>query len=511
MRSDKLSRRDFIKLLQLVPFVIVQSSNIGSQQSASNDDNLPNILIVLFDALSAKNMSLYGYLRKTTPKLDHIAQQAMVFNRHYAGGNFTPPGTASLLTGTYPWSHRALNIYATAGEEFQQKNLFWLYQEKYRTFAYSHNTYTNVLLNQFRNGIEQFIKREKLCLYSHHLSDMIPDKEFAIYSQAEAAIFWRQVAQIGPPSSFLLSRLTRTKRALVEPSLNSKYAKLFPRGVPTSLLTYFTVEDTVDWIKKQVTQPNTPFFGYVHLLPPHHPYNTRHEFIDIFADEWKPVRKPMSVFSEGHPEATIDQMRQHYDEYIAYVDAEFHRLYDFLDKSGILDNTVLIFTSDHGEMFERGIWMHNTPTLYEPIVQVPLLIWNPGQRQRVDIHTPTSCVDILPTLLHLSKHTIPEWCEGEILPPYLDQSGNTDRSIFVVEAKENSKYLPLERATIAHIKGKYKLIYYRGYKSNEDFYELFNMEKDPHELDNIFSSQPAVANELREILLSKLSQVNEHT
>jgi arylsulfatase A-like enzyme len=100
-------------------------------------------------------------------------------------------------------------------------------------------------------------------------------------------------------------------------------------------------------------------------------------------------------------------------------------------------------------MFERGIWMHGIPTLYEPIAQVPLLIWNPKQSQRIDIHTPTSCVDILPTLLHLSKQPIPEWYEGQILPSHKDQSRDTDRSIFVVEAKENSKYLPLEKSTIA--------------------------------------------------------------
>ena len=65
----------------------------------------------------------------------------------------------------------------------------------------------------------------------------------------------------------------------------------------------------------------------------------------------------------------------------------------------MLDDTYVIVTSDHGEMFERGIRGHVTPTLYEPVIRVPLLIAKPGQREREDVYAPTSCVDLLPTLL----------------------------------------------------------------------------------------------------------------
>src|SRR5919197_4136356 len=69
----------------------------------------PNIIILVFDSLSARHMSLYGYPRDTTPHLSQFAEHATVYHRHYSTGNFTSPGTASLLTGLYPWTHRAFD------------------------------------------------------------------------------------------------------------------------------------------------------------------------------------------------------------------------------------------------------------------------------------------------------------------------------------------------------------------------------------------------------------------
>ena len=107
-----------------------------------------------------------------------------------------------------------------------------------------------------------------------------------------------------------------------------------------------------------------------------------------------------------------------YDEFILYVDREFARFYGALEASGLLENTWVVFTSDHGEMFERGIIGHSTNVLYEPVVRVPLLIFEPGRKQGMEIVTPTSAVDMLPTLAHVTGHALPDWSEGEILPPF---------------------------------------------------------------------------------------------
>ena len=89
-----------------------------------------------------------------------------------------------------------------------------------------------------------------------------------------------------------------------------------------------------------------------------------------------------------------------------------------MEESGMLENTWLIFTSDHGEMFERGINGHMTVCQHEPVMKIPLIIFEPGQTTRRDVYTPTNSVDVLPTLLHLTGQPVPDWVEGEVyIPP----------------------------------------------------------------------------------------------
>jgi choline-sulfatase len=230
--------------------------------------------------------------------------------------------------------------------------------------------------------------------------------------------------------------------------------------------------------------------------------------VDKFDDGWQPVDKPELFFSEGHDKGFLLDERQYYDEYIAYVDAEFGRLFDFMKKNGFLENTYLIFTSDHGEMFERGIYTHLTPTLYEPIIRVPFLMSAPGQTQRQDIFSLTSCVDILPTLLHLTGNGIPDWCEGQILPGFGDKEDTSGRSIFALEAKENPMQAPLEKATLALIKGQHKLVHYFGYEKHPHDYEFYDLESDPEELEDLYPTMAPVIGAMQDELIAKLTQVN---
>jgi arylsulfatase A-like enzyme len=117
-------------------------------------------------------------------------------------------------------------------------------------------------------------------------------------------------------------------------------------------------------------------------------------------------------------------------------------------------------------MFERGLHGHSTPLLYDPVVHSPLLISVPGKQSRTDIYSPTNNVDIVPTLLSLAGREIPDWCEGNLLPG-LGGKEDFERSTFSMDAKENSSFAPIKKATIAMRKGKYKMIYYTGYEEKD--------------------------------------------
>ena len=203
--------------------------------------------------------------------------------------------------------------------------------------------------------------------------------------------------------------------------------------------------------------------------------------------------------------------RTKYDEFILYADKAFGDLYASLEESGLLENTWVVFTSDHGEMFERGLRYHRGPTLYQPVIRVPLLIFEPGRKIGTDVYTSTSAIDLLPTLLHVTGQKIPDWTEGVVLPPYAPTSPDPNRSIYALQAYYNGQYAPLTQATTALIKGRYKLIYYFGYTKIKqgELALLFDIESDPEELVDLYSSKPEVAKELLAELKAKLAEVNK--
>lgn len=433
-------------------------------------------------------MSLYGYPRRTTPNIERFAGISTVYHQHWAGGNFTMPGTGTLLTGVYPWSHRGLHLFnAYITSTYAQRNLFHLCGEPNEWLTYTHNPIVLNLLQQMGIPMLQFRQADKTFIANDLLS-------YHLFPRDMQTAFWaeRIITNLDygtEPSAPFLGGLQKAYHLLVTERRLAQYKRDFPRGVPSHHDgLYFRLEDAIDWLQTQLTALTSPWRAYFHVLPPHEPYTPRREFIDLFnGDGFAPPEKPLSPFEENFSQSSLNDLRRQYDEYLAYADAEFGRLLDFLEADGRLDDTLVVFTSDHGQMFERGIHAHVTPVLYEGLLHIPLLIHRPGQTTRLDIHTPTSAVDVLPSLAHLLDEPAPPWVEGRLLPPFGDAAA---RPVFAVEAKESSKWGPLEKATFAMRLGNYKLIHYRGYPKLPEGWELYDLQNDPEELENRFEHDP---------------------
>lgn len=493
-----ISRRSFLKSLSVLPFLPLLHSqlNFGEEpQPLSQSQERPNILILVFDTLSARHMSLYGYNRQTTPHLARFAERATVYHAHRASGNYTTPGTASLLTGTYPWTHRAFQLNGRVAEKHQQDNLFRAFSGgAYTRIAYTHNLLANVFLDQFHEDLDIYLKPREFYLADTRFFDPLVANDFyTAYLSAEVRDF------------LLLSVINEVWRTTYRRTMLKEQ---YPSGIPeASHQAFFLLETVIDGIKAILSKSRQPFLAYFHLLPPHEPYRPRHEFQDRFEDGWMATVKKPHFFSKGQPDERLNKARRQYDAYLAYADAEFGRLYDFMIETGLLDNTYVVFTSDHGQMFERGIHGHRTPVLYEPLTHVPLLISQPRQQHRQDIYTPTSCTDLLPTLLHLTGQPIPDWCEGQLLPPFGEPG--SDRSIFSIEAEHNPKNSLLSKGTIALVKDQYKLIHYLGYDGYEDKHELYDLGNDPEEMEDLYLTKKSLAADLQHELTEKLLQVNQ--
>jgi arylsulfatase A-like enzyme len=251
-----------------------------------------------------------------------------------------------------------------------------------------------------------------------------------------------------------------------------------------------------------------PSLAYLHLYPPHGEYRPKGKFNHMFEDGWEAPRKPIHPLVHDVKDfERQDSQRRRYDQYLASWDAELARLFEYLDASGLLETSHVIITSDHGELFERGVVGHSTPLIYEPIVHVPLFISRPGQTERADVRTATSSVDLLPTIAALAAIPIPAWAEGGLLP---DFGGNPDvsRSIYSMDAKTNSAFGALDRLSVSLLKNDRRLTYYRYPNQQYEAFELYSLGDDPDELSNVYSANDAVAAALREELLAKLAAVN---
>jgi arylsulfatase A-like enzyme len=378
-------------------------------------------------------------------------------------------------------------------------------EKGYYRIGFSHNIAVASLLDQFRSDIDKFENTRELCLVDDYFADWLFPNDFTPAIHADGLISQRGGTN---SSSLFLYEVYRFWALVQESILIKKYGELFPRGLPQNHNIFFLLEDAIDWSMRQLETMPQPFLAYFHFLPPHDPYTPRREFVDRFNDGWNPPPKPSHPLSDGQPDSLLNQYRREYDEYIAYADAEFGRLYDFMERNGVLNNTYVILTSDHGELFERGIWEHITPVLFEPVIRVPLLISKPGQQTQQNVYTHTSCVDILPTLLHLVGIDRPDWCEGEVLPTITGVELVTDRSIFSVEGKSNPKRAPLTKRTVSMIRGQYKLVHYLGYENYDDIYEMYDLNNDPEELNNIYFSQKSIASDLKALLSEQLIKVN---
>lgn len=502
--NSKFNRRDFLKLAGALPLGFFSSKVAKSLRLRS--DQRKNIIIIVFDAFSAYNIPFHGYSRDTTPNISKLAERATVYHNHYAGSNFTSPGTASLLTGAYPWTHRAMLPNGTVSEKFIQRNIFSTLKDHYHV-AYSHNEWVNTFFSQFADYIDEWLPKSRLFLRS---SNMVIQSLFKKDSDVSTVAWGRNInLSDGYAYSLFLSRFIST----FDRKNKSEYKSRFPRGIPVSdvdLDDGFILEHAIDWIGERVKSIDEPFLGYFHLLPPHSPYNTEKKFAGDFRnDGYKAIAKPLDEFAtEGGLDLSF--RRAYYDEFILYVDSEFGRLFKMMEDAGVLENSWVILTSDHGEMFERGISGHMTNALYQPVIRIPLMIFEPGQTAHKDIYTPTSAVDILPTLAFWNGLPIPDWAEGKVLPPY-QPADSTDRSLYALRSYTTEKNSPLKQASVALMKGHYKLHYYFDYSelNGKDLVKLYDIESDPEEMNDLAVSQSDIANELLLELKAKLADVNK--
>jgi arylsulfatase A-like enzyme len=502
----RLSRRDFLKLAAMAPAALAFSQTIMPSLLGSSS---PNIIVLVFDAMSADNLSLYGYPRRTSPNFERLAQRSNVFHSHYSAGSFTTSGTASLLTGLYPWTHRAIDEGGQVAPAFAEKNVFSLLGKSYDRAGFGQNVWAELLLGEFRSDLDvhlppdAFSIREQLggslfpkdtpvSYYAYddflyHLGDSPKSLIFGLLDRLLFGYRLRSIPLDGYPSN----------DRSVENYLNIPHSDNYK--------IYYKLEDIFRGLLAQIQQLEQPFLAYFHLWSPHAPYTPRQEFIELFKnDGFVSPKKPKHPLGDQLSVETMNYARLLYDAYVANVDSEFGKFLDELTATGILDKTYFVLTSDHGEMFERGITGHENPLMYDPGLHIPLLISAPGQKTGSDIYSQTNSVDVLPTLLKIAGREIPVWAEGQLLPGFGGAEDNS-RATFTIDAKLCSSFGKLSIASMAMRKNGYKLSYYMGY-GKTNWFELYNLQNDPEELTDLFNKDVSTSDIMKDELLTAFNK-----
>jgi arylsulfatase A-like enzyme len=502
---NRITRRDFLKASSVLTAGALTKSLLGPLEQ---DNQGPNVIVFLCDTLSAKHMSLYGYSRETTPQLSRFAERATVYHNHYSGGNFTTPGTASLLTGMIPWTHRAFNQGGLIKGDLVQNNIYSLLGGGFYRFFFSQNPWAARLVSQAYKDIEEMLPITAYSLSGNKLlSDKVGNDRYLASIAFDEFLFSLNAAVMGSP---LLGYLY--KNYVVDIFLKTQEHPWYPRGVPQAEgYENYINEDIYRGVYRELSDldlKSDPYFAYIHLYSPHHPYKPGRKYFRLFEEDgYSPPAKPEHPFGRHLSEGDIQEKRLLYDQQIAHVDAEFGLLMDKLEADGALDNSYLIFTSDHGELFERGFYGHGGLLMYEGNLNIPLLISTPGQSTRQDVYTPTGNIDVLPTLLSILDKEIPDVLDGQILPGFGGVE-EEQRALFSMFAAENSVHKPLQKTVLSMHKDIYKLIGYYGYPGYDHVYELYNLEDDPEELHDLSTEDVATFARLKEEMLDSLADAN---
>ncbi|MGZ9222722.1 MAG: sulfatase family protein [Anaerolineales bacterium] len=507
-----LTRREFLKLISLAPVGIYSHPFSKAIQAANSVPSTParalgaSVIIIVFDAWSQHNVSLYGYPRPTMPNLEEFCKNAIVYHNHYSAGTFTVPGTSSLLTGMYPWSHRAFHLGAGIASSHIEHTLFSALPS-HSTLAYTQNELADQILHQLQSELDHHLDARLFDLQDENLytSPLFQNDIRMAFAGLNDNITRDRV---GFDASLFFGPLYRLGNLRSRERGTEQYADRYPRGMPESPA-LFLLDDIVEGAIGILSRIQHPTVAYFHFLPPHDPYAPTKEFFESFIEGWNPSAKPVHELSDQKTNTDVLHLnRRYYDEFIASWDHEVARLFQYLTESGLVENNYIIVTADHGELFERGEMGHVTKLIYDPLIRIPLIISRPGQSAREDVHTITSSVDLLPTIAHLIGNPIPEWSEGRILPN-LGGEADEGRSVFSMDAKFNSSFGPLVNYSMSLTRGHHRLTYYCYSKDNYQKYEFYDLTVDPGEVNDLYSSSPASALDMQDELLQRVDDANQ--
>lgn len=453
--------------LRIVVGASAPSREIGGQELALRDsaantssvepaaaNAMPNIIFIVVDALRADHVSSYGYERPTTPNLDALmAAEGVRFEQAITASSWTYPSNAAMLTGRMPsrlginWSDVQTSI--PSGEALLAEHL---HNAGYYTAGFISNFY---LTNRF--GF---------------------NRGFDVY----------------------------------EPLRGSEKAEDL-NMLAMNWLESHVGDEYIAGSRLQVAEESQPLFLFLYYYDPHTWYDPPAPYNTLYDNTYTGAITP-DVYQHGQPVVAgelaptprdVEHLIALYDGEITYWDHHFGQMMAYLDGMGVLDNSLVVVTSDHGQMFgEHNKWVHRN-SLYEEVLRVPMLLRYDGVVAKDHVTAePVNTVDLMPTILDLIGLSVPGGLDGISLRAQAQgQPGDADRAVYAeMESEPNPDALghwiapPTDLRAVRQ--GEWKYIHRVGYNAGGELYEL--QPESLYEQEDVIEEQP----EIKEGLLGHL-------
>ncbi len=432
-----------------------------------NASSKPNILIFIMDTQPVRNLTPYGYTRPTTPNLERIASEGLVYNNHFVTSSWTLPVHSSLFTGLYQTGH------GTGGQhEFLSPTLPTMAEiltaAGYQTMGFSNNTWVNQDETNTARGFENYL--------------LVPRPS-------------GQNPQIGPEDDYVL-----------HDEIDSGSAE--------------TVELIKRWFQEDYDETR-PYFIFINCVEPHlrawAPEPFRSQFLMEGATEAEARTVNQDIFAErlgivpDRPDGYMSPrdwqiLKSLYDGETACLDQRIGLLFDHLKEGGHLDNTLLIITSDHGDLLERKGMIGHHLALFDDLIHTPLIVRWPGvvpAGERFDDFV--QICDWLPTFLDILNVTDTETQGVSLTPTW---HGRSVREFIVAEYMKPIQ--TIERALRHDPNLNYRawLRFIKTIRNHQFKYiwasdgqdMLFDISADPGERNNILNDNQEIAADLRQQL-----------
>lgn len=340
-----------------------------------------NILLYVIDALRADHVSIYGYDRETTPNIDSLGKDGIIYNYCFAPSTWTRSVAASILTSTYPRVHGVL-------------------------------THEDLFTADLRTLPDALSKTERTILGFNANAN--------ISSAAGFGDGFDRYEDLYKNDEIIAQRGYKGERDQEGNEVS----------IPRS-------SDLTDRIIASVDGASEEFFIYAWSVDPHSPYSPPPEF-NIFGGSFNgDMDGSLESIHSAQTKQDIQRLIDLYDGEVRYNDYHFGRVLDELRERELYEETLIIVVGDHGESFgEHGYFEHGNPP-FEEQIRVPLIVKPPisSDAEGNSVAELTSLVDLYPTITELTGAAAPSLTQGTVLPPFSSDGGH---SYVFSEVKEHN-------------------------------------------------------------------------